>query len=90
MKNNLFQWLIKEDFWMLHAVTRGAYYPPVITTWKILTTGTLCSEQINVFPYPERNGFSGLPVSLRKKENVDLLSVAILQNRAHQFGKTQF
>ena len=35
---------------MLHAVTTGAYYPPVVTTWKILTTGafylttgTLCS-----------------------------------------------
>ena len=24
---------------MLHAVTTGAYYPPVDTTWKILTTG---------------------------------------------------
>ena len=35
---------------MLHAVTTGAYYPPVVTTWNILTTGafylktgTLCS-----------------------------------------------
>ena len=35
---------------MLHAVTTGAYYPPVVTTWKIfttgesyLTTGTLCT-----------------------------------------------
>ena len=35
---------------MLHVVTTGAYYPPVVTTWKIftteafyLTTGTLCS-----------------------------------------------
>ena len=25
---------------MLYAVTTGAYYPPVVTTWKILTTGT--------------------------------------------------
>ena len=25
---------------MLHVVTTGAYYPPVVTTWKILTTGT--------------------------------------------------
>ena len=25
---------------MLHAVTTGAYHPPVVTTWKILTTGT--------------------------------------------------
>ena len=25
---------------MLHAVNTGAYYPPVDTTWKILTTGT--------------------------------------------------
>ena len=23
---------------MLHVVTTGAYYPPVVTTWKILTT----------------------------------------------------
>ena len=35
---------------MLHAVTTGAYYPPVVTTKKILTTGasylttgTLCT-----------------------------------------------
>ena len=35
---------------MIHVVTTGAYYPPVVTTWKILTTralylttGTLCS-----------------------------------------------
>ena len=33
---------------MLHGVTTGAYYPPVVTTWKIITTsqmttGTLCS-----------------------------------------------
>ena len=38
---------------MLHAVTTGAYNPPVVTTWKIfttgasyLTTGTLCSEAL--------------------------------------------
>ena len=24
---------------MLHVVTTGAYYPPVVTTWKIKTTG---------------------------------------------------
>ena len=24
---------------MLHVVTTGAYYPPVVTTWKILNTG---------------------------------------------------
>ena len=24
---------------MLHVVTTGAYYPPLVTTWKILTTG---------------------------------------------------
>ena len=24
---------------MLHVVTTGAYYPPVVTNWKILTTG---------------------------------------------------
>ena len=24
---------------MLHVVTTGAYYRPVVTTWKILTTG---------------------------------------------------
>ena len=67
-------------------------YPPVIITWKILTTEAsyLTVEQMNVSPLPERDGFSGLPVSLRKKEHVDLLSVAILQNRAHQFGETQF
>ena len=35
---------------MLHVVTTGAYYPPVVTTWKILTTeasqltaGALCN-----------------------------------------------
>ena len=35
---------------MLHVVTTGAYNPPVVTTWKIfttgasyLTTGTLCT-----------------------------------------------
>ena len=34
---------------MLHVVTTGAYYPPVVTTWQILTTaasqltaGSLC------------------------------------------------
>ena len=39
---------------MLHAVTTGAYYPPVDTTWKILTTGAsyltagaLCSEAVS-------------------------------------------
>ena len=25
---------------MFPALTTGAYYPPVVTTWKILTTGT--------------------------------------------------
>ena len=37
---------------MLHVVTTGAYYPPVVTTWKILTTGasqltagSLCTVQ---------------------------------------------
>ena len=39
MEDNLFQKLIKEDFQMLHAVPTGAYYPPVNTTRKILTTG---------------------------------------------------
>ena len=24
---------------MLHVLITGAYYPPVVTTWKILTTG---------------------------------------------------
>ena len=24
---------------MLHVVTTGAYYPPLLNTWKILTTG---------------------------------------------------
>ena len=40
---------------MLHAVTTGAYYPPVDTTWKILTTGVsqltagaLCTETIEM------------------------------------------
>ena len=35
---------------MLQVVTTGAYYPPVVTAWKILTTGasylttgTLCT-----------------------------------------------
>ena len=42
---------------MLHVVTTGAYYPPVVTTWKILTTGasqltagSLCSVEA----WPER------------------------------------
>ena len=36
---------------MLHVVTTGAYYPPVVTTWKnftkvasYLTMGTFCNE----------------------------------------------
>ena len=32
MEDNLFQYLIKEDFRLLHVVTTGAYYPPVVTT----------------------------------------------------------
>ena len=50
MEDNLFQYLIKEDFRILLVVTTGAYHPPVVTAWKIsttgasyLTTGTLCS-----------------------------------------------
>ena len=53
---------------MLHAVTTGAYNPPVVTTWKIfttgasyLTTGTLCTvlvtdykEQLVVEMIPKR------------------------------------
>ena len=42
---------------MLHVVTSGAYYPPAVTTWKILTTGasylttgTLCSALIGIGP----------------------------------------
>ena len=42
--------MIKEDFRILHVVTTGAYYLPVVTTWKIfttgasyLTTGTVCT-----------------------------------------------
>ena len=38
---------------MLHAITTGAFYPHVDTTWKILTTGAsqltvgaFCSEEI--------------------------------------------
>ena len=37
---------------MLYVVTKGAYHPPVVTIWKIwttgasyLTTGTLCTVQ---------------------------------------------
>ena len=40
---------------MLHVVITGTYYPPVITTWQILTTGAsylttgaLCSVTINM------------------------------------------
>ena len=40
---------------MLHAVTTGAYYPHVDTTWKIwttgasqLTAGALCTETIEM------------------------------------------
>ena len=43
---------------MLHVVITGAYYPPVVTTWKILTTraslltaGPLC----NVLTPPRRD-----------------------------------
>ena len=39
LEDNLFPYLLNEDFRMLHVVTTGAYYPPVVTTWKILTTG---------------------------------------------------
>ena len=35
----MFQQLLQEDFRMLQVVSTGAYYPPVDTTWKILTTG---------------------------------------------------
>ena len=31
----IFPQLFKEDFPMLHVVTTGAYYPSVVTTWKI-------------------------------------------------------
>ena len=38
---------------MFHVTTTGAYYPPVVTTWKIFsagasyfTTGALCSEAL--------------------------------------------
>ena len=37
---------------MLHVITTGEYYPAVVTTWKIfttgtsyLTTGTLCTVE---------------------------------------------
>ena len=50
LEDNLFPYLLKEDFRMLHVVTTGAFYPPVVTTLKIfitgasyLTTGTLCN-----------------------------------------------
>ena len=39
LEDNLFLHLLNEDFRMLHVVTTGAYYPPVVTTWKILTIG---------------------------------------------------
>ena len=49
----MFQQLLQEDFRMLQVVSTGAYYPPVDTTWKILTTGAsqltvgaFCSEEI--------------------------------------------
>ena len=54
LENNLFPYLLIEDFRMLHVVTTRAYYPPVVTTWKILTTGAsyltagaLCSEAVS-------------------------------------------
>ena len=44
---------------MLHVVTTGAYCPPVVTTWKILTTGasylttgTLCTGVANLCSIP--------------------------------------
>ena len=50
----MFQQLLQEDFRMLQVVSTGAYYPPVDTTWKILTTGAsyltagaLCSEAVS-------------------------------------------
>ena len=35
---------------MLHVVTTGAYYPPVVTTKKIFTTGAsyLTAEQLSI------------------------------------------
>ena len=32
LEDNLFPYLLNEDFRMLHVVTTGAYYPPVVTT----------------------------------------------------------
>ena len=53
LEDHLFRLLLKEDFWMLPVVITGAYYPLVVTTWKIfttgtsyLTTGTLCNGRI--------------------------------------------
>ena len=53
-KSDKMNWdICRKFFWMLHVVTTGAYYPPVVTTWKIftrgassLTTGTLCNGAI--------------------------------------------
>ena len=44
VNDNFFLYLLKQDFRMLHVVTTGAYYPPVVTTWKILTTGPVVQE----------------------------------------------
>ena len=35
----MFQQLLRENFQMLQVASTGAHYPPVDTTWKILTTG---------------------------------------------------
>ena len=42
---------------MLHVVTTGAYYPPVVTTWKILTTGASQSTAGSLCTVAQRRFF---------------------------------
>ena len=45
---------------MLQVVSTGAYYPPVDTTWKILTTGA----RLGICQKIYRTEFSGAPGSI--------------------------
>ena len=64
---------------MLHVVTTGAYHPPVVTTWKILTTGTsylttgtLCSALLALRNLKCLKRFPQCDKENRKKEKLIL------------------
>ena len=74
LEDNLFPYLLMEDFRMLHVVTTGAYYPPVVTTWKILTTGasqltagSLCSATVVKISTKVENEYSDVQISKHPK-----------------------